>query len=1295
MMKRFVKFFTNIKTYIIILGSLFVLGLSLSLTMFKAYSATVSGTYKTLSYSSSNNTDTDITWSLDENAGTIQGSVPQKKDVTDDGCSSTTTYSSISDTLTLTNSNDDSYIVEFDFNVTLNGGSVKINDKSYDTANSASITLAKGDSIRIMVSSSNANEDKGACSISISNFDLLSTSIDSDILCKSVLDTSYGTYKVEKEDDSSVTVSNEDVTISQRGGNLIFTAIPNQGYRFHRRKNFTKGNYIFDNPYTMPLTGNATMQVEFLKEDAPTFVVNGSEYYSLDSAISAVNELSSNKNIYLKKDGAVEAGTYDLESGVSLIIPRDQDFTVPNKKNEPGIDYNVYTAPTKYVELMIKSGAIINVKSGADIFIASKICTKGQGNGYNGSPYGPNGRINILDGGKINIKSGGYLYAYGYIYGNGIVEAESGSRIYECFQIRNWRGGTATSTCQENNIFPFNQYYIQNIESTLKMNAGAFEYCVTAVNASRMGWELYDMPFIGDKNSGLFRIISGTLTKRYNTDTDYLDFNLTNGVAHIQNIVINIGSIITVDSSNYILPLQSNFNISVDSDSTIYLSANMTLLPGCKMSVEKGGNIYINNEKKIIVYDNDDYVNYMYTDNKKLYNVGYTASGNSLRTKIDEDASIDINGSFILNEGAYIYCTNGGANVFTSRGTGKIVFTSSTGENTNYVFKELENNATSKEVSTKYVSLQNWSDVEKYNTTNHERENGDTSYETTNLPENHEVLFSKTKDKVNQGVLVYNGWYNQEAVVGESAIDFYEEDGSTLIDSQTYIAGESFTFLDSNHLNSKGYKVKYWKIKGNDGDYSKTDPLERLEFIPGNSYIMPNLGDLEIYPVYEGFIQYSDGFKLLLGSNDDNYSYASGFYQINSLQASTNISTLDYLAEGDYLYFNSSNIFNSGMSQFLNKDGTEYFILNGIRKNSYNGLYQNPEPLSTDQTLYLIENGIKKTDFTGFYNDNNVKKYINSGVFMNATTGKVQIENTYYYVVEGILQDQKPLIFNGEYFVEGIWQKDFDGFAEIDSINYFILKGVFQNNENGLVDFNGKKYLLNNGILNISFTGEYLNSIDGDTYYIKNGIYDPEVTGIIEVGSAFKYYINGIFASEYTGVVADSGDKYFVNNGFVQQEAGLHSYINNGITYYYYVTSNFTIYFDGNYFVEETSNLLPIGYYEFDKNGFIAIKNSSFKSSDIEIYVESDQKMYATINGVCVPYGLFSYNGLNEDDKNNTYYYYATDGGEIVINALQYIELDSSKQPALYEEYGASGLFYFNAKGHMCNPYTNEEILVQ
>ncbi len=110
---------------------------------------------------------------------------------------------------------------------------------------------------------------------------------------------------------------------------------------------------------------------------------------------------------------------------------------------------------------------------------------------------------------KIDVQNGASLYAYGYITGDGVVEAKCRAKVYEYFQIMDWRGGTAGSNMlSESNkahrTFLFSQYYVQNIEAKLRIHSGAVENIVTSVTAS-IATQSVTVPFLG--TDGLFELM--------------------------------------------------------------------------------------------------------------------------------------------------------------------------------------------------------------------------------------------------------------------------------------------------------------------------------------------------------------------------------------------------------------------------------------------------------------------------------------------------------------------------------------------------------------------------------------------------------------------------------------------------------------------------------------------------------------------------------------------------------------------------------------------------------------------
>ena len=110
---------------------------------------------------------------------------------------------------------------------------------------------------------------------------------------------------------------------------------------------------------------------------------------------------------------------------------------------------------------------------------------------------GTYGQIKLNDGAEIVLSENASLYAYGYIIGNGTVIANDKSNVNEYFQIADFRGGNATLGMISGKVFPFSQFYIQNILAKLRLYSGATETVHTALTVLGSTTVPVAVPFIG------------------------------------------------------------------------------------------------------------------------------------------------------------------------------------------------------------------------------------------------------------------------------------------------------------------------------------------------------------------------------------------------------------------------------------------------------------------------------------------------------------------------------------------------------------------------------------------------------------------------------------------------------------------------------------------------------------------------------------------------------------------------------------------------------------------------------
>ncbi|MBQ6153623.1 MAG: InlB B-repeat-containing protein [Ruminococcus sp.] len=444
---------------------------------------------------------------------------------------------------------------------------------------------------------------------------------------------------------------------------------------------------------------------------APMFEVGSSGFTDLNSAISFAQS-GTIKTVVLATDGTLPQGNYTIPSGITLLIPFDAAGTVFT--NEPEVTYGNYTTPSAFRTLTMQANTKITVASGGAICANSKLSSKGQMGGYNGTPTGPDGRIHMLSGSNIEVQNNGKLYVWGYIYGDGEIEAKSGSTVYEAFQVKDWRGGSATSDVYDY-AFIFSQYYIQNIEVPIKFNAGANEKLYSSVNASSEAHPI-SADFIGNSSSSsMFRLASGYLLKDYNETTDQVNYKLfaETGTATIAPLQISgVPMVGTVSTTDYRLPINGGMTVDVESGTTT-ISQDLEMLPGSELNVASGATFTIAANKSVYLFDNDNWD--LYTGTAKLYAVGYSVANGTtaIRTTANlKDAKINVDGTMTI--AGKLYTSDAGANITSDIGTvgtnGKIVF-SAAPPTSNTTIYECYNNKTQTAVTMCPPKLHNGDDT--------------------------------------------------------------------------------------------------------------------------------------------------------------------------------------------------------------------------------------------------------------------------------------------------------------------------------------------------------------------------------------------------------------------------------------------------------------------------------------------------------------------------------------------------------------------------------------------------------
>lgn len=600
-------------------------------------------------------------------------------------------------TITITNETDSTAELSFDYSVS-KSNSFTIDNASAATSGSLEKVLATGGSVEFSITS-NSGLSNTTVTLTMSNFSLTAAAASSEVTFS--YDSSCGSVTV----DGTSIASGDKKEIPQSGAALV--AVPKSGVTFLGWIDADTHQVISTAAsYTLTPTSDMAVQAVFASGKGWFLCQNGVATYLYDdlNAAGTFATTASDKKIVLANNGTLSAGDYTIPSGVTLLIPYDDANTV--QTTAPATTKaNSLTEPTAYRTLTMASGANITVNG------AISIAGTQHSSMAKGTPFGPVGFIKMNDNSSITINSGANLYAWGYITGSGSVTIKSGGNVYECFQVSDWRGGSATSAMVENSekIFPITQYYVQNVEVPMTLEAGAAEYGFMSVNVSLAGIQNTTIAFIGGSDNGMFRIEKGSIIKDYDEDNDRMVIDLNEAELNISQCVISIKvsliGAVTLDSKDYVLPVTTNLTLNVHSNSTVYLSQDIAFLPGSEVNIEEGAFCTVTNDANVYIYDVDDWGKYCGASNLELTTIAYAPGKKKTRTAEDlVDASILVNGTVDASAG-YVYTTAGGANIY-SDDAGQVIQRAGTTTVT-YQATYVEDDYTPQEIAVKPAWLKN------------------------------------------------------------------------------------------------------------------------------------------------------------------------------------------------------------------------------------------------------------------------------------------------------------------------------------------------------------------------------------------------------------------------------------------------------------------------------------------------------------------------------------------------------------------------------------------------------------
>lgn len=554
--------------------------------------------------------------------------------------------------LTITNKKATKATLSFDYTVVVSDGTILVKNTTTTASGSFSEELAAGATVEVEIESGSASADT---MITMNNVKLVA-----DVSATVTFQPAVkgGSYTVDGKTITEVyTHTQSSMTAYQ------VKATPAGDYRFMGWYDVASGKCISTDAKTaLNFDRDRTITARFASKTAALFETGGQRFDDLGDAVTYAQTNGQSK-ITLATDGSID-GSYTIPAGITLLIPFDAVGTLYT--TTPAYTTTAETQKA-YKTLTMAAGSSITVNGGAISVGGKHFTSSGQ---ECCKPTGAYGLIKMQEGSSITLNNGANLYAWGYITGDGSITANSGANVYEYYQVTDWRGGSQTQLMERNRqkVFPFTQYYVQNIEAALTLNAGANESTYISVTASFLGvvtTKSVTIPFVGSK--GLFKLgANGQFTKRYIPAQDRMVFTIS-GVASLNSIAMSVAGV-SFDSKDYVLPINNNVDIVITSGTTT-IEKDAALLPGVTVLIAKDAELKVASAASLYVYDDAEWSQDYVWGSKSpgICPVSYSPSGKGSRGIAD--AKVDVNG--VLTVAGAVYTTATGANITSSEKTGK------------------------------------------------------------------------------------------------------------------------------------------------------------------------------------------------------------------------------------------------------------------------------------------------------------------------------------------------------------------------------------------------------------------------------------------------------------------------------------------------------------------------------------------------------------------------------------------------------------------------------------------------
>lgn len=1175
------------------------------------------------------------------------------------GTCGNTSYKS---TLTITNKKSTTATLSFDYAIEQNSGKIQVDGTEVSSGASFTKELAANETVKVYIQSGSTS---AATKITLTNVVLVS-----DVNATATfMPAENGSYTV---DGKLITEEYSNTQSSMTAYQVVAT--PADGYQFMGWYDISNEKYISTSAKAaLNIESDCTITARFASKEAALFETGGQRFDDLGDAVSYAQANSQSK-ITLATDGSI-SGAYIIPAGITLLIPFDAAGTLYT--DAPAA---IRTAPAS------KPFRTLTMSEGTSITVNGAISLGGRyyaaGGSEQGRPVGDYGYIKMADNSSITVKNGGNLYAWGFISGSGSVLAESGATVYEFYQIADFRGGSASSN-MGNKVFPFSQYFVQNIEVPLTLNAGANEQVYSGVYAMSTTYTTA-INFIGD--NGMFKLTSGSFTKDYDEKTDRLVFTV-NGEAALNTLSLKLAGM-SVNSASYVLPITNNITINIQSGN-VTINQDAALLAGVEVNIAEGAGLTVANGKNIYFYDSDEWNSDNFVWGPcKFKSVAYAPGKAYNRSNNDlVDAKMDVNGS-VTAIGA-IYTTEGGANICSSSGTGKYIQQGTPGTATaTYQYNASSNAVTIPITAAKLHNADgSYADTKGKNS-------GTTFYYSNGVwgtakpcdHKNTEIRNAKDATCTKDG---YTG-------------DTYCKDCGKKIGTGTAIPAKGHSWNEGKittapTCENAGVKTYTCTVC----NATKTEAINATGHTPVEVAEQPatcteaghtagvkcsvcgaTISGIEVIPATGHKPEIRNAVEATLttpGYTGDTYCSVCNERLKQGEEIPKTGAHITWVIDGQVVA--EEDYLKGTMPSF--KGSTDKAPDENYRY-TFTGWSPEVVVAEEDATYTAQYSATARVFYT---------------ITFNANGGEGSMEPQRFEVGVDTALNTNAFARKNYKFIG--WNTAADGSgatyadqgAILELTGDMTLYAQWQIWNGWFTDVNGKQYYKDGELQKTGWT-----VIDGNTYYLdtETGYAATGITTLVPDGATEKarcvFDAEGVFQSDVTGVYSVGADTYWLNSGIIEEEAGLKRVVkeNGEVNYYYFaVQKNLeeregltlsaavksTVLNGKDCWLHKTNGLaLPEWGYLFDENGVILHDKDTGKNG----ILKDGEDLFYYVDGIKAPAGMIK---IGDD------YYYANSKGQLIVNQTYYC----SRMNGLMEE----GTYAFDAEGKLIPGATDKNGIVK